>query len=511
MADQIHKLNVGDMFDNRYELQKIIGIGGFAEVWRAIDMVTGVTKAIKVYATLDDEAFRDLAAEYACMEGINHPGLLHADHFDRWGNMPYLTMKYCSGGSLLHNTGNSTTEQLLDIIHDIADALTYLHDNDMVHQDIKPANILVDFRGEKISYLLSDFGISAKSRNQLTKSVRSKDADKKVAMTEAYAPPEKFSPKRAERLPHPKGDIFSLGITIYELATGHLPFDNLSTGREIFYNNVTVDLSKVSDPVIRRFVSRCLDPDRDKRPAANELVPLLEEISRHPVAEDTPNAGKKSSNDTVYLSDDDLDKKNHEQKERNKDLYNSGKRTVAVREKDLSGKYPVGGWFSSLTRGMKLTICGIAAFVIGIGIMFAIIKLQESDSSGQQEQTEKTEQKETADTKQSTLSFSTDGINRHYVEVLANTIAMQDNLRTIIQSSPTFHGMSTDDQEKIKEFVSSYNYLTTNQINNAYPPEKVGDDQVKNPHVTDKLKSMSIIYDNIKRKYIADWADINKR
>ncbi len=511
MTQQIHKLKVGDLFDGRYELQKIIGIGGFAEVWRAIDVVTGVTKAIKVYASLDDEAFKDLAAEYACMEGINHPGLLHADHFDRWGNMPYLTMKYCGGGSLLHNVGNTNTEQLLDIIHDIADALAYLHDNGMVHQDIKPANILVDFRGEKINYLLSDFGISAKSRNHLTKSVRSNNIDNKVAMTEAYAPPEKFSPKRAERQPHPKGDIFSLGITIYELATGKLPFDNLSTGREMLYNNVQVELSQVHDPVIREFIRRCIDPVRDKRPAASEIGSVLEEISRRPTPPATPGGNK-----TVYLTDADLKKKSTSSADPKSISRNSNKATVSMSEQDLRGSFgSKGGWFGSLTNGMKLTILGIGIFVVALVVLFVGNKLLNNS---------KTAAHDTTAAQEAPIVQASDGlvaldkadidysmINTHYAEVLNSTILSMDNMRPLIKQAPTFSGMTDSEKSAVREFVKNYNYLTTNCINNAYPPKDVGEDHVKNPKITDKLGRMEVIYDNIKRKYAAEWAEINSR
>lgn len=501
MAEQIHKLNVGDLFDNRYELKKIIGVGGFAEVWRAVDVVTNVTKAIKVYTSLDDEAFRELAAEYACMEGINHPGLIHADHFDRCGNIPYLTMKFCAGGSLLHNVGHTNTEQLLDIIHDIADALAYLHENNMVHQDIKPANILVDFRGDKVTYLLSDFGISSKSRNHLTKSMRLNGKDNTVAMTEAYAPPEKFSPKRVDRLPDPKGDIFSLGLTIYELATGHLPFNNLSTGRELFYNGVTIDLKDVQDPVIRCFIERCISTDRDVRPAARDLIPMLEQLSKNPPKD--ASGEPRDSRQTVIVTP-----------QQPRRQVNARDDHQARGTKRITTPKGGGGWFSSLTRGMKLTIYGIVAFVVVIAVMSVASRCAGGATvagAPGADTPEPLSREFVKDDDLKPLPFETTGINHHYVEVLTRTDNMQKRVRSIITSTPSYRDMAEEDRALVKDFIRSYYYLSNNEINSAYPAEDAGDDMVKNPHVTNKIRALEIVYENIRRKYSADWAEINRR
>lgn len=78
----------------------------------------------------------------------------------------------------------------MHVIQDIAEGLTYLHQNKIVHQDIKPANILVDTRGDKPIYVLSDFGISSKTKTRLSHSVNINSKNQGTSMTEAYAPPE---------------------------------------------------------------------------------------------------------------------------------------------------------------------------------------------------------------------------------------------------------------------------------------------------------------------------------
>lgn len=275
MADNksIHKFKAGDVFHERYTLEKLIGVGGFADVWRARDNATNTVVALKIYTNLDEDGIKDLSGEYTRMQGLNHTNILKAEHFDSWGNIPYLVMKYCDGGSLDKKIGKMTNEELLDAIVQINNGLRYLHENGIVHQDIKPANILIDNTSGHPTYVLSDFGISSKTKTRLSHSVNLKNQG--TDMTEAYAPPEKFSSKKADRKPDRKGDIFSFGISVYELATGSMPFDDLSTGRQLLYDGAEVDFSEIQDEKIRRITELCMQPAREDRPTAEEVGKML--------------------------------------------------------------------------------------------------------------------------------------------------------------------------------------------------------------------------------------------
>ena len=255
----IHKFKAGDNFHDRYTLEKLIGVGGFADVWRAMDETTHSIVALKIYTNLDDDGINDLSEEYTRMQNLNHTNILKADHFDRWGNIPYLVMKYCGGGALNKKIGQLDDVELMHVIKDMAEGLKYLHQNKIVHQDIKPANILIDEQNGAVNYLLSDFGISSKT-----------------SMTEDYAPPEKFSSKKEDRRPDRKGDIFSFGISLYELATGGLPFDDMPTGRQLQYGDVEIDFSEVKNEKIKRIISQCMQPNKDDRPSADELVEMIQ-------------------------------------------------------------------------------------------------------------------------------------------------------------------------------------------------------------------------------------------
>ncbi len=300
MADNksIHKFKAGDIFHERYTLEKLIGVGGFADVWKATDTKTNTVVALKIYTNLDEDGINDLSEEYTRMQGLNHTNILKAEHFDSWGNIPYLVMKFCDGGSLDKKIGKMTAEDLMDAIIQIANGLKYLHSNGIVHQDIKPANILIDNTGGKACYVLSDFGISSKTKTRLSHSVNLKNQG--TSMTEAYAPPEKFSSKKADRRPDRKGDIFSFGISIYELATGSMPFDELSTGRQLQYEGAEIDFSEIQDEKIRRISELCMQADKEDRPTADEVYKIAasSEIPDEPIRKQNPNKKTKRVKDT---------------------------------------------------------------------------------------------------------------------------------------------------------------------------------------------------------------------
>lgn len=271
---QIHNFQAGDLFDRHYRLLEHVGSGGFADVWRAKDELVDTIVALKIYTRLDKEGISELAKEYKEMRGIKHPNLLTGNHFDASGNIPYLEMDYCDGGSLYGKLGRLGNDELRHVLRDIAGGLAYLHREGIVHQDIKPENILYDTVKDR--YLLSDFGISGKSRTRLSHSMTMNQMT--YSMTEAYAPPEKFSGNVNDLVPDTKGDIFSLGMTLFELATGMLPFTPpMATGREMLYSQgrLQLDYGQIKDPVLRSVVEGCTRYDKTQRITAEEILATL--------------------------------------------------------------------------------------------------------------------------------------------------------------------------------------------------------------------------------------------
>ena len=203
------------LFADRYRLIKRIGRGGFAEVWLADDTLADIQVAVKIYGGMDDEGLKIFVKEINKVYHLNHTNLLKPQHVAAWQGMPYLVMTYCVAGSLEKKIGQITEQEIWKIIHDVASGLDYLHSNNIIHQDIKPANILQDDMG---NYVIIDFGISTLARDTLRKSTLMGNTS---AGTLAYMGPERFM---KDSTPIFASDIWSLGAMLYELLESKTPF-----------------------------------------------------------------------------------------------------------------------------------------------------------------------------------------------------------------------------------------------------------------------------------------------
>ena len=252
-----------EILNNRYQLIRPIGRGSFGEVWMAKDLQLDITVAVKVYAALDGKGITEFKDEFKNVYKLHHPNLLRPDYFDTVGDNPYLVMPYCpkSADGL---AGQMTEQELWRFIKDVASGLAYLHDSDVIHRDIKPENILLDERGD---YVISDFGLSTKMRSTLRQaSMRQNDG---FSGTIAYMAPELFTSKPTAVK---ATDVWALGVTIYEMATGELPFCGqggcmLNAGAEI----PEFDSAKWSSN-FNEVMRLCLAKDTWDRPTAKDLA-----------------------------------------------------------------------------------------------------------------------------------------------------------------------------------------------------------------------------------------------
>lgn len=206
------------LFHNHYTLICLIGRGGFSEVWLAKDKYTDLDVALKIYASnggLDDDGVEAFSNEIRRVYNLNHPNLLKPQHFDVCEGMPYLVMPYCANGAITKRIGKVSEDEVWNIIRDVSAGLAYLHEHRIVHQDIKPDNILQDADGH---YLITDFGISARTRATLSKTQPMNNSNSGTA---AYMAPERFSTNPA---PIYANDVWAFGATLYELITGNVPF-----------------------------------------------------------------------------------------------------------------------------------------------------------------------------------------------------------------------------------------------------------------------------------------------
>lgn len=258
----MEELKVGDVIKERYSLVRFLGSGSFGEVWLAHDQLTGRDVALKIYLSLDPAGVEEFQREYANTAGLSSPYLLTPEYFDVYGRRPFLVMRYCENGSSSKLAGNITEEQLWQFVLDVAEGLTVLHgqSDPMVHQDIKPDNILVDGTGR---FMITDFGISRRLRATMRR--QSKRDVSSGAMP--YMAPERFesNPRLSTA-----SDIWSLGASIYELATGELPFNGFGGAMQRQGADMP-SLSQNYSPVLNEIMQRCLNPDLGNRPSANEI------------------------------------------------------------------------------------------------------------------------------------------------------------------------------------------------------------------------------------------------
>lgn len=205
-----------------YEIQEVLGRGGFATVYRARQLAVGREVALKVdsraLSTPRDQQ-RFLREVTAAGQLSGHPHVVPVyDAGVLADNRPYMVLELCPGGSLgdrLHRQGPLPLKEARDIAVGLADAVAAAHAAGVLHRDIKPGNVMVNRYG---GVALTDFGLAAMPRPGQELSVT------REALTPAYAPPEAFH--MAE--PTPAGDVYSLAATVYALLRGcppHYPDD----------------------------------------------------------------------------------------------------------------------------------------------------------------------------------------------------------------------------------------------------------------------------------------------
>lgn len=279
------KLSENTIFADRYQFQRLLGRGGFSEVWLAIDKMTDLQIAVKVYAPgqgIDSDGMKDFCNELSQVYNLNHTNLLKPQHVDSWEGMPYLVMTYCPEGSCHRLIGTMTEEQIWKLLHDVASGLAYLHEQEIIHQDIKPDNILIDTLG---NYVITDFGISVQSRSTLRKSMNIATG----SGTTAYMGPERFS---SDPTPLKASDIWSLGATVYELLTGNAPFGEIGGGMQ----KSGADLPTIKQDIssnLRMVLAKMLALETWSRPTAEQLVRWTEDPEHIDFAETDDNRSQK--------------------------------------------------------------------------------------------------------------------------------------------------------------------------------------------------------------------------
>ena len=210
-------LSRGQKVNERYEIIKTIGEGGMANVYLANDIILDRKVAIKVLRgdlSNDEKFIRRFKREALSVSNLSHPNIVEVyDVGEEEGNY-YIVMEYIDGKTLkqlLQKRGALTLTEVIDIMSQLTDGLAHAHEAYIIHRDIKPQNIMIEDNG---LVKITDFGIAmALNSTQLTQT-------NSVMGSVHYLPPEQANGKGSTI----KSDIYSLGILMYELLTGSVPF-----------------------------------------------------------------------------------------------------------------------------------------------------------------------------------------------------------------------------------------------------------------------------------------------
>ena len=208
----------GRLIANRYEIIENVGNGGMATVYRAKDNVLNRFVAVKILRdefTTDDEFIKRFRSEAQAVASLNHPNIVGVYDVGNEGNLYYIVMELVQGKTLkevIAEEGKLSWKWSINVAIQIASALETAHKNNIVHRDIKPHNIIITEEGVA---KVTDFGIAkAVSNSTIT------------AFGTTIGSVHYFSPEHARGgFTDAKSDLYSLGVVMYEMVTGKVPFD----------------------------------------------------------------------------------------------------------------------------------------------------------------------------------------------------------------------------------------------------------------------------------------------
>lgn len=294
----------GSVIGSRYEIVGQIGTGGMADVYKAIDAKLNRYVAIKVLKSefREDATFANkFQSEAQAAAALSHPNVVNVYDVGEDQGMQYIVMELVEGITLkeyIQKKGRLTPKEVISIAVQVCSGIEVAHNHDIVHRDIKPQNIMISKEGK---VKVTDFGIAkATSSNTIS--------------TNAMGSVHYTSPEQARGgFSDAKSDIYSLGITIYEMITGELPFDGDSTvavALKHLQEEITAPSELVEDiPYsLERIILKCTQKSPDRRYA--DMGALIKDLRRSlsdPDGDFVVIAPFVSVADTVVLSQDELE------------------------------------------------------------------------------------------------------------------------------------------------------------------------------------------------------------
>ena len=274
---------IGRLISGRYRIEAVVGTGGMAVVYRALDTQENRIVAIKVLRPeyeSDMEFVRRFSREAEAAAKMSHENIVNLLDVGIEGEMRYIVMEYVDGQTLkemIREEGRIHPDVALRMTIRILAAVDHAHRNGIVHRDIKPQNILVDREGR---VKVADFGIARLKTSQTTQL----DPNGSAMGSVHYLSPEQARGEVANE----QSDLYSVGIVLYEMLTGHVPFDG-DTTVSVALKHVSEaprsmragnsQISRALDEVVMRAL--CKDKERRYQTAAEMAADLRKTIS-HP-------------------------------------------------------------------------------------------------------------------------------------------------------------------------------------------------------------------------------------
>ncbi|MFB0565967.1 MAG: protein kinase [Candidatus Aminicenantaceae bacterium] len=273
------ELVIGSTFTGRYQIIEELGIGGMGTVYRALDKKLDedvVLKLIKPEIASDQKVIEQFSDELKLARKISHRNVGRTYEIQEDKGTHYIIMEYVSGQDLrrlIRQTGKLTLEKSISLAKQMCEGLAEAHRVGVIHRDLKSSNIMVDSEG---NVRIMDFG--------LARSLEKKGKTMAGAMigTPSYMPPEQVEGKKADQ----RSDIYSLGVILYEMVTGRVPFEGDTVLGVIMKQRSEVprdprELNTQIPEDLSRVILRCLEKDREKRyQRAEELLSELTRIEK---------------------------------------------------------------------------------------------------------------------------------------------------------------------------------------------------------------------------------------
>lgn len=287
---------IGLVLDNRYRLKRLVGIGGMAMVFEADDLLKKTTVAVKILKeefAADEVSVQRFINESKAVLMLSHPNIVKIFDVSVKGEYKYIVMEYIDGITLkayMQRKGMLSVKETIAYSIQILRALEHAHLGGVVHRDIKPQNIML-LRSGQIK--VTDFGI-AKLPDAKTLTA----TDKAIGTVYYISPEQAAGEKGIDR----RTDLYSVGVLMYEMITGKLPFDG--------ENPVSIALKQISEepkpprelnPVIpeglEQIILFAMEKDKDKRfQTATQMIDLLKRVRENPgVVFKQKNTPKKAS------------------------------------------------------------------------------------------------------------------------------------------------------------------------------------------------------------------------